>query len=288
MIKDIIKTLKINHYIKNIVVFIPLVFSMNVGNISLCAKEIVTFLAFCLISSVVYIMNDLIDIEKDSLHPIKKLRPIASGKISKQVAIILLVFLLFVSFFLAISINKLTVLVILSYLVLNFFYSLVLKNIPIVDAFCIAMGFILRVVAGCFAICVTPSPLVILLTFFSSLFFTFAKRKLELQVAIDTPRKSIKDFNIDLTNQFILANAILSIAFYFTYVLDKTTIAKAGSEHLYLTVIPFSLIVFRLLFLVQKEVQVDDPMHFIEKDKTIKCMAVLYLFVLYLVLVFIK
>ena len=126
MIKDIIKTLKINHYIKNIVVFIPLVFSMNVGNVSLCAKETVTFLSFCLISSVVYIMNDLIDIEKDSLHPIKKLRPIASGKISKQVAIILLVFLLFVSIFLAISINKLTVLVILSYLVLNFFYSLVL------------------------------------------------------------------------------------------------------------------------------------------------------------------
>ncbi len=101
MYKDILKTLKINHYVKNLIVFIPLIFSLNFLKIDLITKSCVVFVAFCLISSCVYVMNDLVDIEKDKLHFEKCKRPIASGRISKKLAIFILI-LLFVLVFCAV------------------------------------------------------------------------------------------------------------------------------------------------------------------------------------------
>ncbi|MBE7704083.1 MAG: hypothetical protein E7Z89_08570 [Cyanobacteria bacterium SIG28] len=288
MFRDILKTLKINHYVKNLIVVIPLLFSMSFTNPFLWVKVLLIFLAFCAVSSAVYVMNDLIDIKKDLLHPIKKNRAIASGRISKPLAITILLILFSISLFLSALLNLPTLLMIVFYFVLNVFYSLYLKNIAIIDATCIAIGFILRIVAGCFAISVVPSPLVILLTFFTSLFFTFTKRKLELSVAKENARQSLKEYNIEVANQFIVINAILSIAFYFTYVLDPETVQRAGSQYLYLTVIPFTLIIYRLLLLIYTQNIADDPIHFLEKDKSIKYLFVLYFIVLALVLMFLK
>ena len=226
MIKDILKTLKIKHYIKNVIVIIPLLFSMNFTNPYLWFKCFVIFVSFCFVSSAVYIMNDLLDIEKDKLHPAKCNRPIASGRISKSFAIWLFGLLLITSMLSAYSLNTLCLTMILAYFILNIFYSLWLKNVALVDASCIAIGFIFRIVAGCFAISVLPSPLVILMTFFISMFFTSTKRKLELQLVKDEDqrRKALRGFDVPTINQFVLLNAVLSIAFYFTYVLDSNTI----------------------------------------------------------------
>ena len=166
MLKNILKTMKINHYVKNIIVFVPLVFSMNILNLSLLLKSVIIFISFCFISSVVYILNDLVDKDTDKLHPIKCNRPIASGKISAKTAIFVSVILFLISSVLAFYTSILSLLTVLIYLILNIFYSLKLKNIELVDVVCIALGFILRILAGCFAISVIPSPLVILLTFF--------------------------------------------------------------------------------------------------------------------------
>ncbi len=282
MYKDILKTLKINHYVKNLIVFVPLIFSLNFLKVDLIVKSCIIFVAFCLISSCVYVMNDLVDIEKDRLHPEKCKRPIASGKISKKLAIVLFVLLLIFSVLCCCLLDRLCLLMVVSYFVLNVFYSLNFKNLAIIDVFCIALGFIFRVVAGCCAIKVLPSPLVILLTFFVSMFFTFTKRKLELELINNGEkcRKSLKSFDIQIANYFVLINAILSISFYFTYVLDETTIKRAESEFLYLTAIPFTLIVFRLLLLIFTTKEKDDPIHFIEKDSTIKALFLFYLVVL--------
>ena len=279
MLKNIIKTLKINHYIKNLIVVFPLIFSMNYDKLDLCIKCFIIFIAFCLISSCVYILNDLIDIEKDKLHPIKKNRPIASGVFPKNLAIVILVLLLIISSFLAFTLNILCFLMIVSYFILNVFYSLFLKNIPLIDASCIAFGFIFRIIAGCFAIKVIPSPLVVLLTFFLSMFFTYTKRKLEFQLLenIENCRKSIKNFNLEIFNQFILINAILSISFYIAYIINITSFGKAAT-YLYLTSIPFTLIIFRLLFLINTSKIKDDPIIYIENDATLK-----YLFIFYLI-----
>lgn len=287
MYKDILKTLKINHYVKNLIVFIPLIFSLNFLKIDLITKSCVVFVAFCLISSCVYVMNDLVDIEKDKLHFEKCKRPIASGRISKKLAIFILILLFVFSVLCCCLLNRLCLLMVVCYFVLNVFYSFNFKNIPIIDVFCIALGFIFRVVAGCFAINVLASPLVILLTFFVSMFFTFTKRKLEFQLIADNEkrRKSLKNFDIQIANYFVLINAILSISFYFTYVLDETTIKRANSEFLYLTAIPFTLIVFRLLLLIFTTKEKDDPIHFVEKDLTIKVLFLFYFVVLAVVLI---
>ena len=158
--------------------------------------------------------------------------------------------------------------------------------IPIIDVVCIALGFILRILVGCGVILVIPSPLVILLTFFTSMFFTFSKRKLEYNLIRDKKgcRKSIKEYTEPLLNQFVTINAVLSIAFYFTYMLDPSTIQRTGTEYLYITVIPFSIVVFRLLFKTYTCSDNDDPAEFIYKDKMLKVLMLLYLIILLIVL----
>lgn len=285
-LKSIIKLLKIKHYVKNIVVFIPLVFSLKFLEFNATLEAIIAFIVFDLIASAVYIFNDILDIENDKLHPVKKFRPIASGEISIPLAWILFVLFVITSFVVAFAVNKLVFLSIFLYLILNIWYSLQLKSLPIIDAVGIALGFILRILAGCSAILVVPSPLVILLTFFTSMFFTFSKRKLEYKLLDDKGlcRKSIKGYNETLLNQFVMANAVLSIAFYITYMLDSTTIQRTGTEYLYITVIPFTIIIYRLLFKIYTATDNDDPAEFIYGDKTLKMLMFIYVVILFMVL----
>lgn len=285
-LKSIINLLKIKHYVKNIVVFIPLVFSLKFLEFNATLEAIIAFIAFDLIASAVYIFNDILDIENDKLHPVKKFRPIASGEISIPLAWILFVLFVIASFVVAFAVNKLAFLSIFLYLILNIWYSLQLKSLPIIDAVGIALGFILRILAGCSAILVVPSPLVILLTFFTSMFFTFSKRKLEYKLLDDKGlcRKSIKGYNETLLNQFVMTNAVLSIAFYITYMLDSTTIQRTGTEYLYITVIPFTIIIYRLLFKIYTATDNDDPAEFIYGDKTLKMLMFIYVVILFMVL----
>lgn len=285
--QSVLKLLKLKHHIKNIVVFIPLIFSLKIFDITSTVLTFETFIVFGLIVSAVYVLNDILDVNSDKIHPIKKNRPIASGIISLSLAWKIFALLVLASFASALLINQFVFLSVFLYLLLNIWYSLKLKSLPIIDVVCIAFGFILRILAGCGAILVVPSPLVILLTFFTSMFFTFSKRKLEYQLIEDKSfyRKSIKEYTEPLLNQFVTINAVLSIAFYFTYMLDVTTIKRAGTEFLYITVIPFSIIIFRLLFKIYTCTNNDDPTEFIYKDKTLKILIFLYLVILFVILI---
>lgn len=287
MFKEILKTIRINHYIKNLIIFVPLVFSRLIKAPDSCARAAIMFAAFCLISSVVYIFNDLIDIRKDRRHPIKRNRPIASGKIPLALAITILIILLCGGLILAGSLNKLCLLTVICYILLNILYTLKLKNIALVDILCIALGFILRILSGCAAISVIPSPLVILLTFFLSMFFTFSKRTLESAMLTDNNRRqSIKGFDNSLLKHFVIINAMLTITFYFNYMLDPITIEKTGSQFLYITTIPFTILIFRLIYLVFNSKEIDDPVHFIYKDKVVKSFIIIYLITLIITLKF--
>lgn len=285
--QSIITLLKLKHHIKNIVIFIPLIFSLKFLDINSLIFAFVAFISFSLIASSIYILNDILDVENDKLHPIKKNRPIASGKISMLFAWRLFIVITILSFFVSLLVNKFVFLSIIIYLLLNIWYSLQLKFLPIIDVVCIALGFILRILAGCGAILVIPSPLVILLTFFTSMFFTFSKRKLEYMLIKDKSscRKSIKEYTESLLNQFVTINAVLSISFYFTYMLDPVTIKRVGNEFLYVTVIPFSIIIFRLLFKIYTCSNNDDPAEIIYKDKTLKVLIFIYLLILFAVLI---
>lgn len=287
MFKEILKTIRINHYIKNIIIFVPLVFSMQVSEPKAFLRTIIMFAAFCLISSVVYIFNDLIDIKKDRLHPIKCQRPIASGKINTASAVAILITLLGCGLILAGSLNKLCLLIIIGYILLNICYTLKLKALPLVDVLCIALGFILRILSGCAAINVVPSPLVILLTFFLSMFFTFSKRTLEAAMLPNkTCRQSIQGLDITLLKDFVIINAILTITFYFNYMLDPSTLEKTGSQFIYITTIPFTILMFRLIYLIFSSKDIDDPVQFIYKDKVIKSFIIIYIISLFITLNF--
>ncbi len=159
-----------------------LIFSQNLFKEDYFLKTLHGFLLFCLTSSVVYIINDIIDIEADRAHPEKKNRPLASGKISGKsgitaAAVLILIIFLQMPFF-----NYLFNSTIILYFLLNFFYSISLKHIVILDVFVIAAGFMLRVVAGAFAINVEISSWLILTTMFISLFLGVMKRHSELQI----------------------------------------------------------------------------------------------------------
>lgn len=286
MFKAILNCLKIKHYVKNLVVFIPLIFSLKFFSIKSILLSVVAFIAFCFIASAVYVFNDILDVNNDKSHPIKKKRPIASGTIPIFHAWVLFVVLMLCSVLISLYINTYVLLAVVLYLLLNIWYSVQLKFIPIIDVVCIALGFILRILVGCGVILVIPSPLVILLTFFTSMFFTFSKRKLEYNLIRDKKgcRKSIKEYTEPLLNQFVTINAVLSIAFYFTYMLDPSTIQRTGTEYLYITVIPFSIVVFRLLFKTYTCSDNDDPAEFIYKDKMLKVLMFLYLIILLIVL----
>ncbi len=281
LVSDILKSFKIKHWVKNLVVFVPIIFSLRFTDLNSIAESILACLAFCFCASAVYVMNDMVDIKKDRLHPIKKFRAIASGRISKFMAATMLTVTLIFALILASFANKATMFLVLGYFILNIFYSIKLKHIAIVDVFCIALGFILRILAGCCAISVYPSPLVILMTFFVSLFFSFIKRKLELQISGKDARQSLEGLTQELINAYILIFATLSIAFYFTYMLDNK-IMNYGGNLTYVTTIPFCLIILRILLLASAGSN-DDPIHVFE-DKTLIYLIVFYLIVLFSVL----
>lgn len=147
--KKYIKLIRVKHYIKNLLIFLPIIFSQRITDITALTKTLITFILFCISTSIIYVVNDIKDIDKDRNHPKKKNRPLASGKISiKQaikVIIILSIILIFgmVIFF---RNNAYVMAIILVYIIMNMLYSMNLKNIPILDIAILATGFLLRVV----------------------------------------------------------------------------------------------------------------------------------------------
>jgi 4-hydroxybenzoate polyprenyltransferase len=179
--KHYIKALRPKAWLKNVFVFIPLVFAMQLFYTNRLLPTLAAFGAFCLISSAVYLFNDICDAKKDALHPVKKNRPIASGKIPKAVASVYALLLagggIAVSLF---AVNSTTAGIAGGYLVLNLCYTLVLKHAAVIDCFCIAAGFVLRVYAGAFASGNDVSNWLFLTIVSASLFMAFGKRRGEI------------------------------------------------------------------------------------------------------------
>ena len=277
MLNTITNLLRIKHYIKNIVIFLPLILTSNFTDTNSVKFTLIAFIAFSIIASAIYIFNDIADIDFDRTHLKNKKRPIASGKISKNFAGILFCLLLIFGFSISLCANYLIFISLLFYVLLNIFYTYKLKFLPYVDVFCIALGFVLRVLTGYIAIAEKPIALIILLVFFTSMFFTSLKRKLEYAITKDTGclRKTICDSNNDVLNQIITINALLSIMFYFLYSLNEITIHSIGTMFCF-TGIPFVFIIFQLISLSYSSRSTTDPANFIYDDKTTKILILIY------------
>ena len=249
-----IKLVRVPQWIKNFFVFVPLLFSQHIFNKTYFLPVLSAFLMFCLVSSIVYIFNDIVDIEADRVHPTKKNRPLPSGLISIQNAVItIIVFAALVGLFLP-ALNAKFRIFLLSYFLLNIFYTFIFKHIVLLDIFSLAAGFMLRVMAGAFVISVEVSSWLILTTMFISLFLGIMKRRSELILINDDPnkntRKVLASYSLNFTDQMSTIAAAGVIICYALYTVSERTIKIFNTENMIYTT-PFVVFgIFRYMFLV--------------------------------------
>lgn len=261
MIVDYLRLLRIPHWIKNLFVFVPLIFAKYLFEWGFFSEVLLAFVSFSIASSLVYVFNDLIDADYDRQHPVKKDRPIASGKISPTSAKSLIGFLIVVLLVITLQLNLAFNLALLAYLLINFFYTIKLKNVIIVDLFCIASGFMLRVLAGAFVIDVYISKWLILTTMFLALYLAVMKRRSELvaQNNESETRAVLKDYSERFIDQISAIASGGLIICYALYSVSDRTMAEFGTEYLVFTTVFVVFGVFRYMYLVLKKSKGENP-----------------------------
>lgn len=253
MIKNYFDLIRVPQWIKNLFVFVPLLFSMHLFESDYFLISLKGFFVFCLASSFIYIINDIVDLEADANHPKKKKRPLPSGRISKNNAMILSAVILIILVALTFTTNRSFNFFLLGFVVLNILYSFYFKHIVILDVFSIAAGFSIRVLAGAAIISVPISDWLILTTMFISLFLGVMKRHSELiQVSDSTTastRKVLTDYSVTFTNQMATVAAAGVVICYALYTVAPRTVSVFGTENLIYTT-PFVVFgIFRYMYL---------------------------------------
>ncbi len=266
----IIRLIRPHQWLKNGFVFTPLIFSKHLFDESYSQNAILAFVVFCLASSLIYIVNDIVDREGDKLHPEKKKRPIASGEVSLPTAIVTLTTLgaasVTLSFFLPVMFQA----AIASYVILQLAYSFSLKHVVIVDLFAIAMGFMLRVFGGALAIQVEISHWIVITTLFLSLFLAASKRRSELVMIrtlnIQTKRKVLQQYTVPFLDTILVITTTGMAISYALYTMAERTIAVFRSEYLIFTTVFVVFGIFRYLFLVLVKEEGENPTAILTSD----------------------
>lgn len=279
-VKYLLLSLRPRQWTKNLIVYAGLLFSQNLTNPFLFAKTTLAFLIFCLLSGAVYLVNDLVDIEKDRAHPEKKKRPLASKKLSYKVAMIAAVGVPLFCFGFSFSVNAAFVLVALFYYLLMLAYSFFLKRAVLLDVMTIAFGFVLRAVAGAVAIEVEVSSWFLICTILLALFLGLAKRRHELQLLeakASAHRESLSKYTTQLLDQLIAAVTSSTILAYALYTLGEETVSKFGTTNLIYT-LPFVIYgIFRYLYLMYVKQHGGSPEKVLLTDKPMIVNILLYL-----------
>jgi 4-hydroxybenzoate polyprenyltransferase len=251
----ILKTMRPRQWPKNVFLLAGLVFDGQLTNPSALSITFVGLALFCLVSSLVYIINDLTDIETDRLHPTKQKRPLASGQLSKKTAVITAVILFILIFPISFILDIYFGIIISSYFLLMLAYSLWLKRIPIIDVMVIAAGFVLRVAAGVVIITTNQfSPWLFVATTFLALFIAIGKRRSEidtLESVADAHRQVLKGYSLDMLDQML---TIILATTMMTYCLYTFASPITPGNHVMMLTIPFVIYgLLRYLYLIRME-----------------------------------
>ncbi|HLE33122.1 MAG TPA: decaprenyl-phosphate phosphoribosyltransferase [Bacteroidota bacterium] len=261
--KSYIRLARPNQWIKNMFLFASLIFSRHLFEVDFVLTELHAFLVFCLLSSAIYVLNDVADREADSLHPIKRTRPIAAGTISPAAGVVFALLLLVVTAVLAGMLSRSFQYAAAIYAVLNIGYSFWLKRVMLVDVFIIAAGFMLRVLAGAFAIDVEVSHWLVLCTLFVSLFLAISKRRGELMLVRDannySERPVLREYDIAFIDQIITVTAAGMAISYALYTVADRTVAMFKTENLIFTTVFVLFGIFRYLFVLKQKKIEDNP-----------------------------
>lgn len=280
MLSAFIQEIRPKQWIKNLIIAGPLFFSLNVFDTTKLGLTLATIALFCAVASAVYLINDLADIERDRLHPVKRHRPLASGALPPRVGVAAAILLGAGAPAAAFVINWRVSAVLAAYLVINVAYSLRLKHFVILDVMTLASGFVLRVLAGGLAIGVPVSEWLFMCTLLLSLFLGFAKRRHEITLLSDgaqTHRAVLVHYSPYLLDQLIMIVTASTVVSYALYTVSPHTVAFFGTSDLIYTV-PFVMYgIFRYLYLVHKKEGGGNPSRVFLTDAPILVAVVLWL-----------
>lgn len=296
MLKSVIQLMRPHQWMKNTFIFIPLFFGRHLFEVEYLVPCIVMFFSYSLAASGIYCFNDIYDVDSDRHHPIKSLRPIASGKVSKTAGY-LLTLLCFIASYAIILFGDWSLAngresllgIITVYIVMNLAYCIRLKQLAIVDVFVIAVGFILRILVGGFASGVILSHWLVLMTFLLALFLAFAKRRDDVVMYENSGvvlRKNVNRYNLAFLNQAISIVASITMVCYLMYTVSTDVMERFQSSNVYLTSIFVLAGIIRYLQITIVDVRSGSPTEVLLKDRFIQTCIVgwvlLFILIIYL------
>ena len=282
---SLIRALRPQQWTKNFFVFAGIIFALKFFDGPLLLTVLAAFVIFCCLSSAIYLINDIHDLDGDRQHPVKCLRPIAAGQLGVPSALGTALILALIGLSGALALGAAFFLTALTYFVLMILYTFVLRDLVILDTFTIAAGFVLRAIAGVVVITVQLSPWLVICTILLSLFIALGKRRHELvTLGNGTHRRILDEYNPELLDQMISAVAGGTVMAYALYTLWPETIAKFGTHNLVYTV-PFVLYgIFRYLYLIYHEEKGGRPEELLVTDGPLFIDILLWIMTLLLII----
>jgi 4-hydroxybenzoate polyprenyltransferase len=283
----LIREMRPEQWTKNLVLFAGVIFAEHLFHVKLLLETLAAFVLFCLLSSTIYIINDIKDVEQDRTHPVKSKRPIAAEELSisfaKMAAWLIGGGSLLAAFILNVNFGYVATV----YFILFFAYSLYFKHIVILDVLTLALGFVLRAIAGAVVIRVEVSPWLLLCTILLALFIALSKRRHELILLADNAhshRKILREYSPHLLDQMIGVVTASTLMAYALYTMAPETKEKFGTSYMILT-IPFVIYgIFRYLYLVHHKEQGGSPTSILINDKPILLNVLLWILVSVLII----
>jgi 4-hydroxybenzoate polyprenyltransferase len=277
-LRALLRTMRPQQWLKNVLLFAPLVFDRKLDNLDAFLRTLSGFVLFCLLASVVYIINDLVDLEADRSHPQKRNRPLASGILSPATARLAALVIVLVVFPLAFLLSPAFGLLLAGYLLLNMAYSSYLKHLPLIDVFVLASFYVLRVVSGVTLIVVERfSPWLYVVTTLLALYIGFGKRRAELALLAEGAnqhRRVLDGYTIPLLDQFITIVSATTIVAYSLYTFSAPNLPP---NHTMMLTIPFAIYgIFRYLYLVQMKHSGGAPEEVLLSDRPLQATIVLW------------
>ena len=285
LINNYITLARPKHWIKNVLIFVPCLFGGTILKKETIVALLITFVSFSLIASSIYYINDIKDVSKDKLHDIKKNRPIASGRVSILSASVIAIFLAAISVVILAGYFKgatriKIILVLLTYFLVNLFYSFGLKNQPIIDVMSLAAGFVLRVVYGSIATGVAISQWLLLTILMFSLYMGLGKRRNELRKVKNSMTRSVlKYYSDEYLSRIMLLTMSLGLVFYSLW---ASLIVKQGIIMVW--TVPLVISILMKYELNVEQDNFGDPVEVLTHDKIIFTLLALYVFIVFVVL----
>ena len=271
-LKQLLISLRPHQWTKNLLVFAALIFAERLFDGPAVTASSLAFVVFCLLAGSVYLVNDLVDLEQDRRHPVKRDRPMAAGKLSPIVALAAAVSIMVVGLAGAFRLGTPFGVASVVYVVTMIAYSLALKNVVILDVLIVAMGFVLRAVAGALAIDVAFSSWLLVCTLLGALFLALAKRRHELTLLADGAaghRRILGEYSPYLLDQMIAVVTASTVVSYALYTLAQETVDRLGTDRLIWT-LPLVLYgIFRYLYLVHQKEEGGSPTRVLLNDRPI-------------------